>query len=242
MSFDTLAPYYRALEFVTAGRLLQRGRTAFLPEASRSRRALLLGEGPGRFLVALLRTNANVEVTCVDASGRMIAQAVRAMARHGLSPTRVRFEQADARAWTSHLAGFDLVATHFFLDCFGTEELEHLVARISQVAASEATWLLTDFRLPPNGWRRWRGRLLLAVLYAFFRAFAGLSASRLTPPDAYLEASGFQLAGRRLANFGFVQSDLWTRGGRAGHAATMEARPGEVATRRHKEHRSRQLL
>jgi len=220
MSFDTLAPYYRALELVTAGGLLQRGRTAFLPEASRSRRALLLGEGPGRFLVALLRANVEVEVTCVDASGRMIAQAAREIADHGLSPTRVRFEQADARAWPSHLAGFDLVATHFYLDCFDAEELERLVASIGRAAAAEATWLLTDFRLPPHGWRRWRGRVLLAALYAFFRTFAGLSASRLTPPDAYLEASGFQLAGRRLANFGFVQSDLWTRNGRAGTAAT----------------------
>lgn len=231
MSFDTLAPYYRALEFLTVGGLLQRARTVFLPETVRSRRALLLGEGPGRFLVALLRTNADVEVTCVDASGRMIAQAVREMEGHGLPLTRVRFVQADARAWPSHLTGFDLVATHFFLDCFGAEELGRLVASISQAAAPEATWLLTDFRLPLNGWRRWRGRVLLALLYAFFRAFTGLAASRLTPPDGYLVASGFRLAGRHLADFGFVQSDLWTRSARVDHAATMEARPGELAAR-----------
>ena len=48
-------------------------------------------------------------------------------------------------------------------------------------------------------------------MYAFFRFATGLSAARLTPSDDFLQAAGFRLAGRRLANFGLVHSDLWLR-------------------------------
>ena len=63
MSFDTLAPIYRPLEAVLAGGVLQLCRTSFLAESVDRRRALILGEGPGRFLVELLRINPSIEVT-----------------------------------------------------------------------------------------------------------------------------------------------------------------------------------
>jgi ubiquinone/menaquinone biosynthesis C-methylase UbiE len=267
MSFDTLAPHYRKMESVLAGNILQRCRTAFLDEAMNCHRALLLGEGPGRFLAELLRANPLVEVTCVERSPGMIEQARRTLGESELA--RVQFVQADALSWqpltrpsvtlpvnrntssprpsppfgteervaagrerrrvwfmgsdgvkgTSAAIGsnlfpqaqFDLVVTHFFLDCFRREELEALVAKVASVSTPDARWLLADFREPERGWRRWRARLVLAVMYGFFRVVTGLSASRLTQPDGFLEAAGFRLAGRRLANFGLAHSDLWLR-------------------------------
>jgi SAM-dependent methyltransferase len=235
MSFDTLAPYYRIMERVTAGGILQRCRTAFLAETTSCRRALLLGEGPGRFLEELLRTNPQVEVTCVERSPCMIAEARSRLNASDLA--RVHFVQADALTWQPLTpsdgervaegrvrgivksqerarplrGGFDLIVTHFFLDCFRREELAALVAKIAASATADARWLLADFREPERGWRRWRGRAALALMYGFFRVATGLSASRLTPPDGFLEASGFRLAARRLANFEFAHSDLWRR-------------------------------
>jgi ubiquinone/menaquinone biosynthesis C-methylase UbiE len=211
MSFDTLAPWYRGMEFVTAGGLLQRCRTSFLAETQNCRRALLLGEGPGRFLIELLRANPRVEVTCVERSPRMIEQAVRQLQRHGLSAARVEFQQCDALSWQPPRAEFDLVATHFFLDCFRRNELERLIAGIGQSAAPTARWLLTDFRLPPRGWQRWRARAVLALMYAFFRVMTGLSAARLAPVDDLMESAGFRRTRQSLANYGLVRAELWLR-------------------------------
>jgi SAM-dependent methyltransferase len=211
MSFDTLAPYYRGMEFVTAGSLLQRCRTSFLAETQNCRRALLLGEGPGRFLVELVRTNPRVEVTCVERSGRMIEQARRQLRRNGLSTARVEFQQCDAMSWQPPGGAFDLVATHFFLDCFRRDELEGLVARIGEGATTDARWLLTDFRVPPGGWQRWRARVVLALMYAFFRMMTGLSASRLAPADDLMERAGFRRKRQVMANFGLVRAELWAR-------------------------------
>jgi SAM-dependent methyltransferase len=211
MSFDTLAPYYRAMEALAAGGLLQRCRASFLAEASHCQRALLLGEGPGRFLVELLRANPRVAVTCVERSPRMIQEARKNIARHGLNSERIRFELGDALAWRSPTGVFDLVATHFFLDCFRRDELEGLIANISAATTDGARWLLSDFHQPGQGWRKWRAQSALQLMYGFFRIMTGLSASQLTPPDLFLEAGGFRLEHRRLANFGLLHSDLWLR-------------------------------
>ncbi len=213
MNFDPLARYYRAMEWVLAGGILQRCRTAFLGHTSASRCALLLGEGPGRFLVELLRVNPRVEVVCLEQSPRMIEAATRELRRQGLESPRVRFEQADALQWKPPTGVFDLVVTHFFLDCFRREELERLVPRITASTSAGARWLLADFRVPEQGWQRCRARLVLALMYASFRSATGLSASQLTPPDRFLEAAGFRLEGRRVVNFGLAASDLWLRTG-----------------------------
>lgn len=209
MSFDTLAPWYRMMEWVTAGGVLQRCRTAFRAEAAHSRRALLLGEGPGRFLVELLRTNPRVEVTCVERSPRMIHEARKRLNQAEL--VRVQFVPADALTWPPPQGTFDLVVTNFFLDCFRREELAGLLAKVAGSATPDARWLLADFREPESGWRRWRARAALAFMYGFFRIATGLSASRLTPPDEFLSRSQFRLVARRFANFGLVHSDLWER-------------------------------
>jgi ubiquinone/menaquinone biosynthesis C-methylase UbiE len=209
MSFDTLAPYYRTMEALLAGGVLQRCRTAFLQEAKNCQRALLLGEGPGRFLEELLRANRQVEVTCVERSPRMIEQAIRHLERNGLDASRVKFETCDALSWQPPCETFDLVVTCFFLDCFRPEQAQHLIVKVAGSTTSNARWLLADFRVPTSGWRRWRARIILPIMYAFFRLTTQLSASRLAPPDGFLRAAGFRLMQRRLANFDFIHSDLW---------------------------------
>ena len=211
MSFDTLAPYYRTLEALLAGGILHRCRTTFLAEAGGCRRALLLGEGPGKFLVELLRANPRVEATCVERSPRMIEQAIRHLERNGLDASRVKFEAHDALAWQPPRATFDLVVTCFFLDCFRPDQAEHLIVKVAESTTNNAQWLLADFQVPATGWRRWRAKILLSLMYQFFRLTTHLPASRLAPPDDYLRTAGFRLRQRRLANFGFIHSDLWQR-------------------------------
>ena len=113
--------------------------------------------------------------------------------------------------WTPAFGAFDLVVTHFFLDCFPPDQLADLVRRLADAATAGATWLLADFRLPTGGWQRQRARLIVALLYQFFRLTTHVAASRLTPPDDHLRAAGFALAARRERSFGLVHSDVWRR-------------------------------
>lgn len=216
VSFDALAPLYRPMEAVLAGGLLQRCRTAqlsFLAQggALAGARALVLGEGPGRFLVELLHRFPDLEVVCVEQSPAMIRQARRRIEHSGGDPDRVEFLPVDALDWNPGGRKFDLIATHFFLDCFPPDELERLVAKISSAAAGEARWVISDFCIPERGWRRLRARAIHGLMYRFFRIATGLRAHRWTPPDCFLRSAGFELQRRRSFNFGLLHSDLWIR-------------------------------
>ena len=211
MSFDLLAPAYLTLEQVVAGPLLQKARLAHLPNLRQPHRALLLGEGPGRFLVELLKRHPEVDCTCVEKSRRMVTEARNALTRYGFSADRVRFLEIDASH--HHCLGepFDLIATHFFLDCFTPPELELLVKSIATSAGPNAVWLISDFRIPDAGWRRFRARLIHRIMYMVFRQITGISASHVCPPDSFLSRAGFQLQKRLEFNHGLIHSDVWCR-------------------------------
>ena len=211
MNFDRLAAHYHWMEIFFAGGLMQRGRTAFLSRTRHCRRALLVGEGTGKFLAELLRANPQIQVTCLEHSRGMIEQMRRRLSAKKLDGSRVEFQQMDALHWSSPPEKFDLVVTNFFLDCFRAEQLQRLVPLLAGATTAEAIWLLADFREPERGWPRWRARIILALLYAFFQVATSLSASRLTPPDQFLAGAGFNLIERRLVSFGFVHADLWQR-------------------------------
>jgi len=209
MSFDTLAPVYRPLEFVLAGDVLQRSRTAYLDRVADCRQALVLGEGPGRFLPALLQASPGVRVTCVERSPQMIAQARRYLPVQDAS--RVDFVCQDARRWNPPHDTFDLIVTQFFLDCFAPEQVSELVPKLACAGTAQARWILSEFQEPASGWRRVRARLVLALMYAVFRRVTDISARRLTEPDRFLDRQGFRLMQRETINFGLVRSDLWAR-------------------------------
>lgn len=206
MNFDRLAPFYQAMERITAGGRLQRCRVAFLDEIPPPRRVLILGEGRGGFLAELRKRHPAAEVVVVDASARMLESA---KARAGKSG--VEFVHADILGWSPERAGFDLIVTHFFLDCFTAGELARLIPRIAEWAAPEADWLLADFEIAPKGFARLRSQWIVALLYRFFRITCGLRADALVPPDGLLAAAGFRRSRRITREWGLLKSEWWVR-------------------------------
>ena len=212
MSFDSIAPAYRTLETIAFGGDLQRARVACLGEIELPRRALIVGEGDGRFLCELLRLHPNVEVDCVDASERMSELARKRIER--LSPAdtiRVRFLQRDITSWMPSEASYDLIATHFFLDCFPEGRIAEVVNRLARAATSSAAWLLADFCMPAGGFTRVRAGLWLAAMYRFFRFTAGIEATELEDPSPFLRAAGFALVNQHLFRSGMLKSEWWRR-------------------------------
>lgn len=211
MSFDLVAPHYGWMERVLAGRLLQRARTAWIDRLADRENLLIAGVGHGRFLHELLPRHRRLRVTCVDASAGMLREAESRARRAQLDLARVQFVHARLPEWRAEAGAFDALATHFFLDCFAPPELAAVVATLAATAAPDAVWLLTDFAVPPRGWKRQRARAVHALMYAFFRIATRLPARRLTPPDTLLTAQGFALGGRRTFSRGLLQADWWRR-------------------------------
>jgi SAM-dependent methyltransferase len=211
-SFDRLAPAYQTLERLTFGGLLHWCRTAHLDRLRGFRRALVLGDGDGRFVADLVRANPAIEVDSLDISPRMIALARRRVARVPGAVGRVRFTLADARTDPPPATGYDLVVTNFFLDCFRPAELAIVARKVASACAPAAAWVDGDFRVPAAGWARPAARVLLAAMYAFFRLTTRLPTGSLTDPAPLLAAEGFELVEEVPRLRGFLSARLWARG------------------------------
>ena len=211
MSFDTLAPYYRWMEFVLAGEKLQHCRTTFLDDIPAVRNILLLGEGHGRCLVECRRRFTHARITCVDASEKMLTHARRRLECHNLNTDNVEFVHADVLNWTSPDDTYDLIVTNFFLDCFRAEQLEQIIPRLAATTMLDANWLIADFQIPPAGLKRIRSRLVLWTMYAFFRTMTRIPARKLTAPDSFLKRADFTLHRRSESEWALLRSDWWQR-------------------------------
>jgi hypothetical protein len=141
----------------------------------------------------------------------MLHYAQQRAQRAGAAMDRLEFIHASLPAWSAPPGRFDAIATHFFLDCFPPEELATVIAALACGAKPQARWLISDFTLPANGWRRRRARAMHALMYAFFRPGTKIRARRVTPPDEWLERAGFRLRGRKTAEWGLLGSDFWER-------------------------------
>ena len=128
-NFDRIASFYRFMELISFGPFLQRARTAHLHELVQANDVLLIGEGNGLFLKALLSANPKCQVTCLDASEAMLRLSRRRIGRK--EQGRVKFQRVDLTKGSLPLSKHDAIVTHFFLDCFKHSTLEILIPMLA---------------------------------------------------------------------------------------------------------------
>ena len=205
-NFDRLARIYRWVEWLTFGPALRRCRCVFLESMKASSAALVIGDGDGRFTARLLKSNSQVRVEAIDASQAMLNELLR---RAGTDAGRVNATVADAREPISFAQRFDLVVTHFFLDCLSTAEVESLARNIRGKLAPGARWGVSEFAVPENGYGRWFARPLVWALYLAFGLLTGLRIRRLPRYRGALARAGFRLTRERRWLKGLLVSEIW---------------------------------
>jgi SAM-dependent methyltransferase len=209
MNCDGISRYYEVLEHLSFGSYLERRRFAFLEEARTSRRAMVCGGGDGRFLARLLHVNSRVEVDFVELSPKMVELAERRVAGMGRAfRERVRFHVGDVGEFEPRADGYDLIVTHFFLDCFSEPELAGVVAYLASWGA-DARWMVSDFREAQGRVGRLWTRAVIRGLYAAFRLTTGLRVTRLPDYAAALAREGYRLRYEEQAFGGLLHSSLW---------------------------------
>lgn len=202
--FSRLARLYRWMEWLTFGPFLQRCRCAFLSSLAERRHCLVLGDGDGRFTARLLRSNSTINVDAVDASAAMLSQLARRS-----SPGRIRTHLADARTFTPACGDYDLIATHFFLDCLTDSEVNDLASRLRHYAAPNAIWVVSEFAIPANLYGRALAAPLILGLYLAFGLLTRLRVRKLPDHHSALVQSGWSLLDRRKILGGLLVSEMW---------------------------------
>lgn len=206
-NFDRVAGIYRWGEWISFGPWLSRCRRTFLARALASRRALIFGDGDGRFTARLLRLNPIIEIDAVDSSLAMLQSLLRRAEPHR---ARVHPQIMDARRWRwSGPPRYGLVVSHFFLDCFTTAEIRALAAAIRPSLVPGALWIVSEFAIPSSRFGQLLAAPLISALYRMFGLLTGLDVRHLPDHQAALSESGFHLAESRASLRGLLISELW---------------------------------
>jgi hypothetical protein len=207
--FDRLAPFYTALDCLASGTTLQRARVSHLEALRDCREILIAGEGTGRFLQAALAACPGARFTCVENSSGMLECITRCLERMPADANRVRLLRLALPDLPQDPLRYDAIVTPFFLDCYEGRALREILKALAGIARPNAFWLVTDYAPPARGWRGWRSRFWLAVLYAFFRHTTGLQTRRLEDPSPLLRQAGFQLLREHAFSNGLLRSRCW---------------------------------
>ncbi|HEY0795838.1 MAG TPA: class I SAM-dependent methyltransferase [Acidisarcina sp.] len=237
-NFDSLALWYQWLEYLSFGPMLSRARLHFLGRLTSAKNVLVLGDGDGRFLQQLLRANHEAKARVVDSSSemlRVLRSRIAAVPQAGQRTTimccdalesfspgalchqppfdRILQETVPA----SGADKFDLVVTHFFLDCLSNADLGILLDRILPHLEPDALWVLSEFAIPEAGpgfgkLKPMAGRLLVFGLYRAFGALTGLRTRSLPDYAAAFRARGFRQAEGAARLGGLLVSEIWANG------------------------------
>lgn len=220
--FDPLARLYRWMEFFSFGPMLARCRFSFLERCRLAHRALLLGDGDGRFAGRLITENPDMAVDAVDASGVMLAELRRRVeAKNPGAVARLRTVQTDIRTFTPDRSGYDLVVTHFFLDCLDEDEIDTLAARLIPHLSASANWVVSEFAIPNRGLRRYTARGVIGFLYFAFHLLTRLRIRWLPNYAPILERHGFTCAERVSFLGGLLIAEHWQRQPATRHEAVL---------------------
>jgi SAM-dependent methyltransferase len=211
VNFDHIARPYHWLEYLTLGRSLERCRLHYLPAVLHQKRALILGDGDGRFLAQLLAQNPRLQADVVDTSATMLKLLRRRCeAASPNIPPRLQIHHVNALTFCPPQGEkYDLVVTHFFLDCLTQPDLEALIARIAPTLTPGALWLLSDFRVPPSGPMHLAAKLIVRTLYLAFRILTGLRTRHLPDHATPLARAGLTKISHHHRLAGLLTTELW---------------------------------
>lgn len=211
-NFNRVASAYRWMEYLSFGRALERCRFHFLPLLTIHARALVLGDGDGRFLSRLLAQNSALQADAVDASNAMLALLHRrAVAASPTGGQRLTLHQADIRSFTPSHNDYDLVITHFFLDCLNNAEASEVIQHISRHTESGTIWLVSEFAIPAHTSMKLPAKIVVGLLYFAFRWLTGLRTNHLPDYPAAFTTAGFVRVAHHSFLGGLLVSELWQR-------------------------------
>ena len=207
--FDRVAGFYRWAEYLALGSSLRRTRERLLPYCTVARKALVLGDGDGRFTAALLQRAPAVQVVAVDTSAKMLELLRKRCAQQGDAQ---RVEIRHQSALDHHVAaGTDLVATHFFLDCLMQDEVTLLAEKLARDVGDSGIWIVSEFGLPARGLGRWFARAYIRGLYLAFRLLTGLRPQHLPDHGSAMRSAGFVRRVHTRSLGGLLISELWQK-------------------------------
>jgi tRNA (cmo5U34)-methyltransferase len=171
-NFDSVAKIYDVLNKCVFGKSMVDAQVFFLPEVPEHAKVLILGGGTGWLLKELVKRNATCEIWYIEASSTMLE-----LSKKGTSNAKQRIHYIHGtQSSIPQNISYDIVITNFFLDLFSERSCEEVIKKIAASIHTHCRWVITEFEN-----KYWWHRVLLKIMYVFFRVTSNVEASKL--PD-----------------------------------------------------------
>jgi len=203
--FDKIAFIYDALAKFVFGNSIRKAQYTYLEDIPQGGNVLILGGGTGWLLEKLMKVNPACKIWYVEASKNMLVKAKKVVANQ--ASVNVRFIHGTEEDIAAQIdVAFDAVITNFYFDLFTPLTLNRVLKQIIKLMKRRAVLLVSDF----VDTRVWWHRLLLFVMYRFFRAACNIESSRLPEWQDHLASAGFKELRARSYYTGFIVSSVYT--------------------------------
>lgn len=202
-SFDLISRVYDTLARVVFGSVIRDCQFYHLSHLRDAHRILILGGGTGWFLEAVLNTNLTARISYVEASREMLRKSKdRCTEIDGGRVEYIHGTQDDVVGQS-----FDAVIANFYLDLFSEPTLQMVIAILHRVMSPAAILLVSDFNQPKTV----RQRVLLRVMYSFFRVVSNIEAGALSDWRGMLVRNGFIETTASSFYGGFMQASVFRK-------------------------------
>lgn len=193
VDFSNLSSIYDLLGSCAFFGALHRSQTHFLKDLKPASHALIVGGGTGRFLVDLLKSGKVEHLTYVDISPGMISRAKKKVSSLGFEH-KVEFICGGIDSIPQKK--YELICTHYFLDCFEGEALCGLISSLKGLLHEDGTWHFSDFYQDES--TSFFKRKFIGFLYWFFRLFCGLQVRNLGDFRKLFKEEGLECEGEKF--------------------------------------------
>ena len=180
--YNSIAPVYDRLARFIFGDQLNVAVKEHLISSELELRILILGGGSGSLLEDLAVLSPAAKITYVDSSVEMIKMAQKRQSKN------LHIDYVTKSIFTTEYTGtYDVVIVPFVLDMFNTIEIFELLNKLKPHMRSGTQLLFTDF----VGNQKLFHKLLISVMYLFFRVTTGCMNTSIPDYDGPLRQQGF---------------------------------------------------
>lgn len=197
-NFNAIASFYDKLSGLVFGQHLKNVQIEALRFIPQQSAVLIAGGGTGWILEEMANIiPQGLDITYIDKSSKMIEFSKRRnMGRNKVTFIQIALENSELPPAT-----YDVIITPFFLDCFSPQTFPLVFTQSDNALKAGGIWINIDFYLSEKS-RLWQ-KMLVKLMYAFFRLTSNIEASQLPVTDAYF--STYTAVHRKMYYHNFIQ-------------------------------------
>jgi tRNA (cmo5U34)-methyltransferase len=199
--FDKIASVYDAMVKLVYGRSIYNSQINFISELPQKGNVLILGGGTGWILDEISRIAPGLTIWYIEASEVML----RKSKERAKDTLYIHFIHGTEKNLPEEIS-YDAIITNFYLDLFPVSKLTQVVRLIISAMKVKGVWLAADF----TNQNKWWQKILLSVMYKFFKVVSDLEAKTLPPWDVIMLENGLEEKKSKRLYGGFIKSAVYT--------------------------------